>query len=130
MKRIRVRSAIELEIKKKDSGKNQVQNNMSDSGHRVGKPPNYDKKGLRSFEMWSMKMKAWLEHVYCGAVLVSRVDGTLSPSEATTLALTVAGEKLQSEARYRNTKGNNGLILTFETPAIMNKIIQNQKKIP
>ena len=93
---------------------------MSDTGNHAGKPPKYDGKGGRSFEMWIMKYKAWMHNVGIGAALSPRFDGTLPPTEATILGLTKAPDKEQSVAKTANAKGVNGCVLAFKTADMMN----------
>ena len=103
---------------------------MSDGGHRVRNPQNITGKILGSFEIWNMKMKAWLLNITFGAVLANGFDETLPSAEATALGLTYTGKKAQSESRDLSTKGINDLILVYTTQAIMNKTFKNQKKDP
>ena len=65
---------------------------MSDSSYTLGKPPKYKGKGERSFEMWSMKMKVWLNNVRCGVLLDSGFDRTLPATKAIVLKLADAGK--------------------------------------
>ena len=99
---------------------------MSDTGNHAGKPPKYDGKGGRSFEMWKMKMKAWMHNVGIGAALSPGFDGTLPATEATVLDLTKASDKDQSVAKTTNAKAVNGCVLAFETAEMMNKITEEQ----
>ena len=103
---------------------------MSDTGHHAGKPPKYDGKGGRSFDIWVMKKKAWLYNIGCGAVLISGFDGTLSVTKRAVLNPTVVAETAQQVALNQNYKAVNGCILSFETPEMMNKVIEEQDHDP
>ena len=103
---------------------------MSDTGHHAGKPPKYDGKGGRSFDIWVMKKKAWLYNIGCGAVLISGFDGTLSVTKRAVLNPTVVAEKAQHVALNQKYKAVNGCILSFETPEMMNKVMEEQAHDP
>ena len=103
---------------------------MSDTGHHAGKPPKYDGKGGRSFEMWVMKQKAWLHNIGCGAVVSPGFDRTLSTTNGVVLDPMTAGEKAQQVALNQNYKAVNACILSFETLETMNKIIEEQDHDP
>ena len=103
---------------------------MSATGHQSVKPPKYDGKGGRNFEMWVMKQKAWLHNIGCEAVFSPGFDGTLSATKDTVFDLTQPAEKAQSVVIGQNYKAVNGCILSFEMPEMMNKVIEEQNHDP
>ena len=66
---------------------------MSNVSHGIRKPPTYDKKGKRSFEMFVMTSKSLLHNVGYGAVLNSRFHLMLLATEGMVLDLTKNNNK-------------------------------------
>ena len=99
---------------------------MLEVSNHTGKPPKYDEKEKKSFEMWIMIFKAWLHNVGCGTVLSSGFGLTLNSHEGKVLDLTKDGNGLEIVALGVNYKTLNGLSLAFETAQIMNKVIEEQ----
>ena len=71
------------------------------------------------------EQKAWLHNIGYGTVLSPGFDGTLPATERAVLDLIKQADKAQSLALNQNYKAVNERILLFETPEMMNKVIED-----
>ena len=77
-----------------------------------------------------MKQKVWLHTIGCRAVLSLGFDGALPATEGAVLDPTKPAKKTQQVALRKNFKAVNGRILSFKTPEMTNKVIEEQDHDP
>ena len=80
--------------------------------------------------MWVMKSKAWMHNIGIGATLSPGFDGTLPATKGTVFDPTKQAEKAQQVALNQKFKALNGCILSFKTPEMTNKVIEEHDHDP